>query len=108
MCQYFTQVYPCGYQTPIMMLRTCDSDWKPTGTPRKPPCPLVEKSNLQKIEIKDRKDWWYKGEFCEGCDRDECKIRRACVKRPTSFDKALEKYRKAKKIISEGYVEEEE
>ncbi|KAK4677738.1 hypothetical protein QC764_301433 [Podospora pseudoanserina] len=114
MCQYITRLYPCGYQSPIMMLRSCDSDWKPAGTPRKPRCPLVEKytqffkSNLEKIKMKDSNGWDGKGAFCEGYDRDECKIRRACFANPKGPDYStrLEAYREVKKILL-GEGEEE-
>ncbi|KAK0736130.1 hypothetical protein B0T21DRAFT_366381 [Apiosordaria backusii] len=101
MCHYFTQVYPCGYETPAMMLRHCDSDWKPPGAPpRKPPCPL-ETSTLEKVKREDSWDWHLKGKACERCGRDECIIRRSGVER-NMYRKMLREYKMAEIILGTG------
>lgn len=58
--------------------------------------------------MKDSNGWNGKGVFCEGCDRDECKICRICIVNFKGLDYLiwLEVYREVKKIfLGEGEEE---
>ncbi|KAK4197976.1 hypothetical protein QBC40DRAFT_256513 [Triangularia verruculosa] len=107
MCHYITQVYPCGYQNPIILHHTCFSEWSPAPRKQQLPCPL-EKSTLETIKIEHRADWEMKDTCCETCDRDECKIWRLRSWEKTdgrrggtylSYKEELAAYREAKRIV---------